>query len=234
MVVGQPAPELTDVFGPHTLQAFIVRTERVADTARRRVIENKTVPNCDKLFSIFEPHTQLYKRGKAGQPIQFGRQVLVFEDAAGFLVRGVLMDRDEGDKDVAVRETKLLQETFDNNVKRLSFDRGFHASENQNDLSQLVTHLCLPKPGAKQSVVQQSEADEEFFAAQQNHPGVESAIGALQSGNALKRCRDRSEVGLERYVQLAILGRNLHTLGRLLIAKENEDAAAGRSRRKAG
>ena len=233
MVVGQPAPELTDVFGPHTLQAFIVRTERVADTARRRVLNDERVSNSDKLFSIFEPHTQLYKRGKAGQPIQFGRQVLVFEDAAGFLVRGVLMDRDEGDKDVAVRETKTLQEQFENNVKRLSFDRGFHSPENQNDLSQLVTHLCLPKPGAKQSVVQQSEADDEFHAAQQNHPGVESAIGALQSGNALKRCRDRSEVGCERYLQLAILGRNLHTLGRLLIARNNEDAAAGHSRRKA-
>ena len=233
MVVGQPAPKVTDVFGPNTPQAFIVRTERVADTARRRVIEGKTVANCDKLFSIFEPHTQLYKRGKAGQPVQFGRQVLVFEDAAGFLVRGVLMNRDEGDKDVAVRETKFLQETFDNNVKRLSFDRGFHAPENQKDLSKLVSHLCLPKPGAKQSVVQQSQADEEFVAAAQNHPGVESAIGALQSGNALKRCRDRSEVGFERYVQLAILGRNLHTLGRLLIANKNKDGAAGRSRRKA-
>lgn len=233
MVVGQPAPALTDVFGSNTLQAFIVRTERVADTARRRVIENKTVPNCDKLFSIFEPHTQLYKRGKAGEPIQFGRQVLVFEDAAGFLVRGVLMNRNEGDKDVAVRETRILQETFDDNVKRLSFDRGFHSPENQEDLSELVSYLCLPKPGAKQSVVQQAGADEEYLAAQQNHPGVESAIGALQSGNALKRCRDRSEVGFERYLQLAILGRNLHTLGRLLIAKENEDVAAGRSRRKA-
>ena len=143
------------------------------------------------------------------------------------------MNRDEGDKDVAVRETKSLQKMFDDNVKRLSFDRGFHSPENQKDLSKLVTHLCLPKPGAKQSVVQQLEADEEFLAAQQNHSGVESAIGALQSGNALKRCRDRSEVGFERYLQLAILGRNLHTLGRLLIAKENEDAAAGRSRRKA-
>jgi IS5 family transposase len=233
MVVGQPAPALTDMFSANTLQAFIIRTERVADTARRRVINDETVPNCDKLFSIFEPHTQLYKRGKAGQPIQFGRQLLVFEDAAGFLLRGVLMSRDEGDTDVAVRETKCLQETFDNHVKRLSFDRGFHSPENQKDLSTLVTHLCLPKPGAKQSVVQQSEADEEFLAAQQNHPGVESAIGALQSGNALKRCRDRSETGFERYLQLAILGRNLHTLGRLLIANENEDAAAGRSRRNA-
>lgn len=233
LVIGQPVPARTDLFGPNTLQAFIVRTERVADTARRRVIEEETVPNSDKLFSIFEPHTQLYKRGKAGQPIQFGRQVLVFEDAAGFLVHGVLMSRDEGDKDVAVRETTLLQKMFDNNVKRLSFDRGFHSPQNQTQLSELVDHLCLPKPGAKQSVVQQSAADDEFLAALQDHPGVESAIGALQSGNALKRCRDRSEVGFERYLQLALLGRNLHTLGRLLIASENEDAAAGKSRRQA-
>ena len=130
--------------------------------------------------------------------IQFGRQVLVFEDAAGFIVRGVLMNRDEGDKDVAVGETKSLQEDFNNGVKRLSFDRGFHSPENQTQLSELVETLCLPKPGAKQSVAQQSEADEEFLAARKNHPGIESAIGALQSGNGLKRCRDRSGAGLER------------------------------------
>ena len=233
VVTGRPAPSLLDMFGANTLQAFIVRTERVADTARRRVIHGETVSNSDKLFSIFEPHTQLYKRGKAGQPIQFGRQVLVFEDSAGFIIRGVLMNRDEGDKDVAVRETKSLQDDFNNRVKRLSLDRGFHTPENQTQLSELVDRLCLPKPGAKQSAVQQSEADEEFLAAQQSHPGIESAIGALQSGNALKRCRDRSEVGCERYLQLAILGRNLHTLGRMLIAREEEDAAAGHTRRKA-
>ena len=233
MLVGEPAPSLLDMFGANTLQAFIVRTERVADTARRRVLNGETVPNSDKLFSIFEPHTQLYKRGKASQPIQFGRQVLVFEDAAGFIVRGVLMNRNEGDKDVAVRETKCLQESFGDKVKRLSLDRGFHSPEHQTELSELVENLCLPKPGAKQSVVQMNEADEEFLAAKQNHSGVESAIGALQSGNALKRCRDHSGVGFERYLQLAILGRNLHTLGRMLIARENADAAAGHSRRKA-
>ena len=232
-VIGQPQPAPQDMFGPNTLQAFIVRSERVADTAQRRVMQGEPVPNSDKLFSVFEPHTQLYKRGKAGQPIQFGRQVLVFEDAAGFIVRCVLMKRGEGDKDVAVRETKSLQEDFNNSVHRLSLDRGFHSSENQTELSELVDHLCLPKPGAKQSVAQLADADSEFLAAQQNHPGVESAIGALQRGNALKRCRDRSEVGFERYLQLAILGRNLHTIGRMLIARENAGAAAGQSHRKA-
>ena len=234
LVTGQPQPSLIDLFGANTLQAFIVRTERVADTATRRVINGESVPNADKLFSIFEPHTQLYKRGKASQPIQFGRQVLVFEDDAGFILHGVLMNRDEGDKDVAVRETKRMQEIYQNRVKRLSFDRGFHSPDNQTELCELVEHLCLPKPGSKQSVVQLAEADDEFKSAQQNHPGVESAIGALQSGNAMKRCRDRSEIGFERYLHLAILGRNLHTLGRMLIAKESDQSAAAHSRRKAG
>lgn len=58
-VVGQPASELTDLFGLNTLQALIVRTERVADTAKRRVLDGESVPNSDKLFNVFEPHTQL-------------------------------------------------------------------------------------------------------------------------------------------------------------------------------
>lgn len=233
LVTGQRLPEIADLFGPNTLQALIIRTERVADTTRRRIIHGETVANSDKLFSIFEPHTQLYKRGKAGQPMQFGRQVLVFEDAAGFVVRAVLMKRDEDDEQAAVRETKSLQNDFQNGVKRLSFDRGFHSPDNQRELSDLVDHLCLPKTGVKQSAVQLAGADDEFRSAQQHHSGVESMIGALQSGNAMKRCRDRSEIGFERYLQLGILGRNLHTLGRMLIARENKTAAAAHSRRKA-
>ena len=48
------------------------------------MIKGEKVPNDEKLFSLFEPHTQLYKRGKAGEPVQFGRLVLVFEDGAGW------------------------------------------------------------------------------------------------------------------------------------------------------
>ena len=67
------------------LKVFMERTEHVCGTARRRVFEGEDVPNDEKLFSMFEPHTQLYIRGKAGQRLQFGRLVLVYEDAAGFI-----------------------------------------------------------------------------------------------------------------------------------------------------
>ena len=228
-----PIATIVDVFGPNTLQAFIARTERVIDTATRRVLKGETVPNSDKLFSVFEPHTQLYIRGKAGGPLQFGRQGLVFEDAAGFIVHKMLMKRDQCDSGVAIEATKALQKMFDNKIERVSFDRGFHSPVNQIELSEIVPDLCLPKPGAKQSVAQLASADDEFRAAQQNHPGVESAIGALQSGNGMKRCRDRSEIGFERYVSLAILGRNMHTLGRLLIAQQSPNSEAALTRRHA-
>lgn len=41
------------------------------------------------------------------------------------------------------------------------------------------------------------------------------------AANAMKRFRDRSETGYERHMQLAHMGRNLQTLGRLLVAKED-------------
>jgi IS5 family transposase len=216
-----------------TLMAFIDRTDRVRDVARRRVIHGETVPNSDKLFSIFEPHTQLYKRGKAGEPVQFGRLVLVYEDVAGFIMHHHLMARDVGDRDVAIEQTRLVQARYGGKVKELSFDRGFHSPDNQTELSELVESLCLPKPGPKQAAEQAATASVTFHRARQRHPGIESAIGALQSGNGLERCRDHGETGFERYLALGILGRNLHVLGRVLIARENAECEAGRSQRAA-
>jgi transposase, IS5 family len=214
------------------LRGFIERTERVCNIARRRVLDGETVPNEEKLFSIFEPHTQLYKRGKAGEPVQFGRMALVYEDSAGFISHSYVLGRDELERDVIVPQTKILKKRLKGALKGVSFDRGCHSPENQRLLAALVNEPCLPKPGANQAAEQESTATVSFRQARQRHPGVESAIGALQSGNGLERCRDRTEVGLERYVALGVLGRNLHVLGKLLIAREARKSEAARSKRK--
>lgn len=220
-----------------TLETSIARTQQVREVAHRRVIKGEKVPNDEKLFSLFEPHTQLYKRGKAGEPVQFGRLVLVFEDGAGFLAQHRLLKRTESDRDVAIPETRRLQQRFNHQVEELSFDRGFHSPENHDELAKLVKSPCLPKPGFKQAAAQLAEQSKAagltFRAAKQRHPGIESAIGGLQSGNGQKRCRDRGELGLERYLALGILGRNLHTFGRILIQREAPQSEAARTQRAA-
>jgi transposase, IS5 family len=214
------------------LEMFLQRTLQVCDTARRRVLLEEHVPNSDKLFSIFEPHTQLYKRGKAGQEVQFGRLVLIYEDGAGFVSHYSILPRDKGDRDVAVEETRKAQERHGGRIRRASFDRGFYSPSNQEGLAKILDEPCLPMPGVKQAAEQDRTASVQFRQARQSHPGVESAIHALQSGNGLNRCRDRSERGFERYIGLGVLGRNLHALGKLLIARESPDSAASISKRK--
>ena len=128
-------------------------------------------------------------------------------------------------------QTQRVQELHAGEIKKASFDRGFYSPENEIALSQIVSSPCVPPRHPTQFAEKLKEASVEFQQSRKRHPGIESAIGSLQSGNGLKRCRDRSELGLQRYVALAILGRNLHTLGKLIIGQVNAKCEATRSKR---
>jgi transposase, IS5 family len=211
---------------------YMLLTEKVCSNARRRVLQGETLSNAEKIFSIFEPHTELIKRGKQPVPIQFGHNVLVVEDAVGFVVAYRVVDNGVLDQDLVVPVMKELQQRFGGKIKSASFDRAFHTPENQKALAEIVRTPCIASKGQEKGRQQQKEGTVAFRKARQNHPGVESAIGALQSGSGLKRCRDRSKRGYERYVALAILGRNLQTLGKLLLARDQADCQAAKSKRK--
>lgn len=215
------------------LDRWIELTEQVCSVAYRRVILKEKVPNNEKLFSLFETHTQLYRRGKARTPNQFGRMVLLFEDGAGFISNYHLMDRQACDADVVVQQTRETQKRHKGAIQKASFDRGFYSPENEKQLAAIITEPCVPPRHSQQYAECLKNASVEFRRQRQHHPGIESAIGALQSGNGLKRCRDRSEIGFERYLGLAILGRNIHVLGKLLIARREADSPAALSKRRA-
>jgi transposase, IS5 family len=211
---------------------YVQLTAKVCGTARRRVLLGEAVPNEEKIFSIFEPHTELIKRGKQPDPIQYGHKVLVIEDAAGFICHYQVVANGVLDQDVLVPAMTRLQKRVGRKIERASFDRAFHTPENQEKLAALVEHPCIPMKGRKQGPQQQEEASVAFRQARQSHPGVESAIGALQAGNGQERCRDQSKLGYERYVGLGVLGRNLQALGKLLLAQDDAQCESAKSKRK--
>ena len=216
------------VLGLHKeLKQYLDLTEKVLGTAKRRIVQGETVPNCEKVFSIFEPHTELINRGKTPNPIQFGHNVLVVEDAAGFICDYQVVPTGQTERAIVVDAMKELQARHDGKIKEASFDRGFHSPENQEKLADIFKTACLPPTGKKGATTPSIK----FRAARQRHPGVESAIGALQSGNGLERCRDRTETGYQRYVGLGVLGRNLQVLGKLLLAKESPGCLAAFTKR---
>src|SRR5262249_31873569 len=136
------------------------------------------------------------------------------------------------DQDLLVPVMRQLQQRMDGKIKSASFDRAFHTPENQRELAAIVRTPCIAAKGQDRGRQQQQEGTVAFRKARQRHAGVESAVGAVQSGNGLKRCRDKSKRGFERYVALGILGRNLQTLGKLLLARDQADCQAAKSKRK--
>ena len=214
------------------LHHYLELTRKVYDTARRRVLVGEPVPSAEKIFSIFEPATELIKRGKQAKPIQYGHNVLVIEDAVGFICHYQVVAKGVLDQELVVPVMKKLQKRFAGRIKRASFDRAFHTPDNQQDLSEIVRTPCIASKGQEKGRQQQKEGTVAFRKARQKHPGVESAIGALQAGNGLERCRDKTDRGYERYVGLGVLGRNLQILGKLLLAREEAECAAAKSKRK--
>ena len=197
---------------------YVVKTDYVASIAKRRAVDGETVPNEEKLFSLFESHTELIKRGKRPMATEFGHRVLVVEDAEGFLVHVEVMGTAVQDVEMVKPTITAIQERLEQKVQQASFDRGFWSPENLTDLKAAVEVACLP---AKGHVVAEEQTDL-FIAARHHHAGIESKIAALQHGNGQARCRDKGEAGYARYVMLGALARNLQTLGRLLLNRQAE------------
>jgi len=208
----------------------VAHAERQIDQVRRRVLNGERIPHAEKVFSIFEPHTEWIAKGKAGVPVELGLRVLVNEDQYGFILSHRVMQQ-ETDDQVILPVIADLAQRFPN-LRSVSLDKGFHSPANQQQLAELVPFPVLPKKGKCTASEAQREADPEFRALRRRHSAVESAINALEA-HGLDRCPDHGLDGFQRYVALAVVGRNLHRLGALLLATEAERWRAAERQRAA-
>ncbi len=115
------------------------------------------------------------------------------------------------DDQVPVSMVEETQEKFDN-FSICSFDKGFHSPSNQEKLRDLLDLSVLPKKGKLSQKDRERQYSEEFVKYRRQHSAVESAINALEV-HGLDMCPDHGIDGFKRYVALAVLARNIQTLG---------------------
>jgi hypothetical protein len=202
------------------IEKYIAHANRQIDQIKRRVINDEKIPHNEKVFSIFEEHTEWISKGKAGIPVELGLKVCVLEDQYGFILHHHVMEK-ETDERIAVFMVKETQKRFPA-LALCSFDKGFHSPANQEELRQVLKKIVLPKKGKLSRKDKEVEHSEEFIKARHQHSAIESAINALEV-HGLDRCLDHGLYGFKRYVALAIVGRNIQKLGALLQAKEKKE-----------
>ena len=208
-----------DIICKREIEGHMHHAARQIEHTRRRVILGETIPHAEKVFSIFEPHTEWLSKGKAGVPMELGVKVCILEDQHQFILHHQVMEK-KTDDPVAVSMVIEAQQRFPA-LQACSFDKGFHSPANQLELKNHLDQVVLPRKGKRSPQAQAVEQSDAFVTARRQHSAVESAINALEV-HGLDRCPDHGITGFKRYVALAIVARNIHRIGAILWQQDQE------------
>jgi IS5 family transposase len=195
--------------------------DRVVDQAERRILNGEQVPASEKIYSIFEPHTDLIKRGKVNKPIEFGHKVFLAESASGLITQYRVLDGNPSDEDHVESCLKTHKQTFGAAPEVFAADRGFDSTRNQN-LCRKARIACASIPqrgGVKTADRQAVEKSPEFKKAQRFRAGIEGRISVLFRGRGMKRCLFCGKQRFDLFVGVTVLANNLLKIAELLDQK---------------
>ena len=188
--------------------------DRVVDQARRRVLEGEQVPNAEKIYSIFEPHTDLIKRGKVRTPVEFGHKVFLAESARGLITQYQVLGGNPPDEQHVGRSLEHHKKAFGRAPDLYGADRGFYSERNLTLCERSgVEVVCIPQAGGRK--VPEREAFEKtpaFKQGQRFRAGIEGRISVLFRGRGMKRCLAHGIERFEMLIGAAVLANNLMSI----------------------
>jgi transposase, IS5 family len=200
--------------------------ERVLDQTRRRVLQGEQVPNSEKLFSLFEPHTDLIKRGKPRTPEEFGHKVFLAESAQGLITQYEVLEGNPADQDQVEASLLHHRAAFDRPPDSYAADRGFQSMDNERACKKEgVKQVSIPQRGGQKTPRRQAyEKTPAFQQGQRFRSGIEGRISVLFRGRGMKRCRAKGRERFELFVGAAVLANNLLRIAALLLEKKKKNS----------
>ena len=205
------------------LQYYLEMLEKHIDLVDRRLLKGEKIPHSEKVFSIFEAHTEWISKGKMHKSVELGHNTAIATDQYHLILDFEIMFQ-TSDAAVGMQMGKRIINSYGTDywLRSMSFDRGFYSSLTKEVLSRAIDQVIMPKRGRKTLAQAQQEQEQEYQHLRRAHSAVESNINQLEH-NGLNRCPDKGVRGFKRYIALGIVSYNLHRLGRLLIQAEQAD-----------
>jgi IS5 family transposase len=189
------------------------------DLVARRLLNRETIPAREKVFSLFEPHTEWIKKGKQRPHVELGHRFLIATDQHQLIQDyAVLQGEAEVDQSVPVAD-RLLGRYGAGAIASLSFDKGFTRATDRELLGLYVPTVVMSKRGKKNAADTERESGHQFGALRRQHRAVESEINSL-AHHGLNRCLDVGLAGDLRHAGLGVMSYNLHMIGRELLARK--------------
>jgi IS5 family transposase len=192
------------------------RTKQVIRQTKARIFQGNTkVP--DKLVSLFEPHTEVIRKGKASKPTEFGKMVKIQEAENQVIVDYEVFPEKPNDSDLLVESVETHQAMLERVPDLVAADAAFYSAANEEALEELgVKRIAVPNRRTKSEARRKKQKERWFKDGQRWRTGSEGRISVLKRRHGLNRSRYRGQDGIEKWVGLGVIADNLISLGRLL------------------
>jgi transposase, IS5 family len=188
------------------LKAYLPAMQKVVATSRRAQIDGETVPASDRVFSLFEQHTELVKRGRREKPVEFGHKVLLCQTEEKFITDYEVYEKQEPDCDLTASVIERHKRLFGARPEVLAADKGFCPAEDKfRELAGQVDTLAIPRR-------MQDYVDKVLRHWQAFRAGIEGTISGLKRAFRLIRCFFRGFRSFDAAVGLGVFCHNLIVL----------------------
>jgi transposase, IS5 family len=189
------------------------RVRQVVKQTRARIFEGITrFPG--KLVSVFEPHTEIIRKGKLSKPTEFGNLVEVQEAENQIITNYRVFAERPSDRELLVPAVEEHQRRFGRVPRVVAADAGFYSHANERKVQEMgVSWVSVPNRSTHSEERRKLQKRRWFRAAQKWRTGCEGRISVLKRRHGLNRCRYRGFSGMERWVGLGVIADNLIQIG---------------------
>lgn len=198
------------------LERMIPRVRQVMHQTRERLFKGNThVPG--KLVSLFEPHTEVIRKGKASKPTEFGKMVKIQEAEAQIVTNYEVYGQRPWDSDLLLPALNVHRHLLGRMPYLITADAAFFSQSNELAAqARGVKRVAIPNRNTKSLQRKRLEKKRWFRNAQKWRTGCEGRISLLKRRHGLNRCRYKGLPGIKRWVGLGVIADNLINIGHAL------------------
>jgi IS5 family transposase len=195
------------------LDTMVSRTQQVVSQTKARVFGDDTRFE-NKLLSMFEPSTEIIRKGKASKPTEFGKMVKIQEAENQIVIDFEVYEKRPSDSDLLIPAIETHQARMGRTPHLVAGDAGFYSAKNEATAHEMgVERVSVPNRSTKSPARRQHQKKRWFRQGQKWRTGCEGRISLLKRRHGLSRSRYKDEAGMTRWVGLGVIADNLINIG---------------------
>jgi transposase, IS5 family len=203
------------------LDTFVPRVQQVMRQAKHRIFGGDT-HFAEKLVSIFEPTTEIIRKGKASKPTEFGKMVKIQEGENQIITDYDVYEKRPSDSELVIAAIDAHEKTLGCTPRLMAADAAFYSAKNETAAHERgVKRVCIPNRNTKSAERKREQKKRWFKAGQKWRTGCEGRISVLKRRHGLRRCIYRGDTGMKRWVGLGVIADNLQHIGTALANRKN-------------